>query len=136
MILWARQLAWLQCADAENQPTRWIQLDRASHILPEQGDLFDAAYILQRVGFYAPMGMGGILPIRAGQIADFVAATCGLISPIEVDAALLASDAYVGEYHRSNNRSTDAPWDWPKSKRDLEIFDAQTTKALKVITGE
>jgi hypothetical protein len=53
-----------------------------------------------------------------------------------VDAALIASNAYVAEYGRSNNRSTDAPWDWPKSKRDLEIFDAQTTKALKVITGE
>jgi len=115
---------------------RWIQLERAPHILPEQGDLFDAANILRRVGMFTSRGEGSVVAISAGQIAEFVAATCGLISPYEVDVALLASDAYVGEYHRSNNRSTDAPWDWPKSKRDLEIFDAQTTKALKVITGE
>ena len=98
--------------------------------------MFDAAHVLHRVGLFAMRGEGSVVAITAGQIADFVAATCGLISPYEVDAALLASDAYVGEYHRSNNRSTDAPWDWPKSKRDLEIFDAQTAKALKVITGE
>jgi hypothetical protein len=134
--LWARQLAWLQSSDDEKNASRWVQLERAPHILPEQGDLQDANLLLARVGLYSQSGMGGIAPIQAGQIAEFVAATCGLISPYEVDAALLASDAYVGEYHRSNNRSTDAPWDWPKSKRDLEIFEAQTAKAMKVITGE
>ena len=114
---------------------RWIQLDRAPHILPEQGGLFDAAYVLRRVGLFTSRGEGSVVPISAGQIAEFVAATCGLISPYELDAALLASDAYVGEYHRSNNRSTDAPWDWPKSKRDLEIFDASTARAVKAVTG-
>jgi len=113
---------------------RWVQLERAPHILPEQGDLFDAANILRRVGMFTSRGEGSLVAIAAGQIAEFVAATCGLISPYEVDAALLASDAYVGEYHRSNNRSTDAPWDWPKSKRDLEIFDAHLARALKAIT--
>jgi len=114
---------------------RWAQLDNAPHILPDRSGLHDAAYILQRVGFCAPMEMGGRQGISAGQIMDFVAATCGLMSPYEVDAALIASNAYVAEYGRSNNRSTDAPWDWPKSKRDLEIFEVATAKAIKTIVG-
>lgn len=74
--------------------------------------------------------------IKAGQIIDFVAATGSQISPFEVDAALLASDAYVSEYGRSNHKSTDSPWDWPKSSRDFEIFEAASAKIIEVITGQ
>lgn len=134
--MWARQLAWLQSSDDEKNASRWVQLERAPHILPEQGDLQDANLLLARVGLYSQSGMGGIAPIQAGQIMDFVAATCGLASPYQVDAALMASDAYVNEYNNSNHRSTDAPWDWPKTARDLEIIEAQNAKALRVVIGD
>ena len=112
-----------------------MQLDKAMHILPNQGDLTDASYVLRRVGLFAPMGDGGMIPINAGQIAEFVNSTWGLISPYQLDAALLASDAYVDEYHRSKNKSTDAPWNWPKSVRDLQILDAEAARAIKAVAG-
>ena len=78
----------------------------------------------------------GVGPITAGPIVDFLAATGGSASPYEIDAALLASDAYVDEHHRSNGKSTDAPWDWPKSKRDLEIFGKAQERAITALMEE
>jgi len=77
----------------------------------------------------------GIEALSAGFVRDHVVYTGGLISPYEIDAALMASNAYVGEYHRSNGKSTDAPWDWPKTARDREILGLQHEKAMAAITG-
>lgn len=77
----------------------------------------------------------GVEPITAGPIMDFLTGTGVAVSPYELDAALLASDAYVAEQRRSNGKSTDAPYNWPKSKRDVEIFDAIESKAVALIMG-
>jgi len=78
----------------------------------------------------------GIAPIAAGPIIDFLSATGAVVPPYELDAALLASDAYVIEYRRSNGNSTDAPFDWPKSKRDLEIFGEIEAKTIDSMMRE
>lgn len=64
----------------------------------------------------------GIVATSAGQLREYLEVTGGTISPYEAKAMLDACAAYVSEHHRSDAKSTDAPWDWPKSKRDLEIF--------------
>lgn len=102
------------------------------HILPDAGDLPNAHEILARVGLNAS-GEMSIKPIAAGPILDFLIGTGRTIAPRELDAALLASDAYVGEYHRSNGKSTDAPWDWPKIERDLEILGDQAEDVMRAI---
>lgn len=97
--------------------------------------MIDAQHILSRVGLYAPQGMD-IGPIEAGPIMDYLTGTGGISSPYELDVALMASTAYVAEYRRSNGKSTDAPWDWPKTERDLAIFDKQQEQAMKSMMGE
>lgn len=79
--------------------------------------------------------MGGMTSISAGMVLDFAHATLSEFAPSEVDAALLASDAYVYENRRSDGKSTDAPWDWPKSERDLEILEAQADKVMDAMMG-
>lgn len=81
------------------------------------------------------LAMGGTEPLDAGSILNFLTATDYPVSPYELDAALLASSAYVYEYRRSNDKSTDAPWDWPKTERDIEILNAQADKAMDAIMG-
>jgi hypothetical protein len=113
---------------------RWGQLEGAKHVFPPVGDLEDARHILRRLGNFRPVEMG-VESITAGPIMEFLTGTGVSVSPFELDAALLASDAYVAEYRRSNGKSTDAPFDWPKSKRDLEIFDAIQSKAVSLLMG-
>lgn len=67
---------------------------------------------------------------------DYLIGTGGISSPFELDVALQASTAYVAEYRRSNGKSTDAPWDWPKTERDLAIFDKQQERAMKAMMGD
>lgn len=112
-----------------------MQLEQGEHILPDQGELWDANYILQRLGLFVPSPMGGMTSLSAGMVLDFAQATLSEFAPSEVDAALLASDAYVYENRRSDGQSTDAPWDWPKSDRDREILETQTDKAIEAIMG-
>ncbi|MBQ0802987.1 MAG: hypothetical protein KBT76_14745 [Sulfitobacter litoralis] len=78
----------------------------------------------------------GIAPITATDLRSNLEVTGGAISPYEADAALLASLAYVSEHHRSSGKSTDAPFDWPKSQRDLEIFNEAQAKAIAQLMGE
>jgi hypothetical protein len=105
------------------------------HIIPERGDLPDAHYILRRVGMTTSNGMG-VGPIAAGPIVEFLAATGRSASPYEIDAALLASGAYFDEHQRSDGKSTDAPWDWPKSQRDLEVFGKAQERVIRALMGE
>lgn len=67
----------------------------------------------------------GVQPISAGAMRDHLEVTGMVITPWEASCALQASRAFVDEFHLSNGRTSDPPWDWPKSKRDLEIFDKQ-----------
>lgn len=97
--------------------------------------MMDARHILHRLGYFIPSPMGGMTSISAGMVLDFAHATLSEFSPSEVDAALLASDAYVYENRRSDGKSTDAPWDWPKTARDLEILEAQADKAMDAMMG-
>ena len=132
--MWARQLAWMQTTDKANNLSRWHQLGRAPHVMPEPGGMLDAMHILGRLGLSAP-GMNGPVPVMAGQMADFVAATQTLITPVEIDAALEASSAYVDEYYRSSEKSTDAPWKWPMTDEDRAVIERSEAQARREMFG-
>lgn len=112
----------MQCSDTEKGKTRWEQLGLAPHVLPPSGDLTDALLILFEVGFSQNTGEG-IRPITGADVLSHLTATDALASPFEVGAALTASRAYVNEHHRSKQQSTDAPFDWPKTERDIQILN-------------
>ena len=82
----------------------------------------DAHFILSEVGFFQNTGEG-IRPISGADVLSHLTATDALASPFEVGAALTASRAYVNEHHRSKHQSTDAPFDWPKTERDIQILN-------------
>ena len=103
--------------------------------MPNWGELIDAQQILSRVGLYGPQGMD-IGPIQAGPVMDYLTGTGGISSPYELEVALVASAAYVAEYRRSNGKSTDAPWEWPKTERDLAIFEKVQERAIAALMGE
>ena len=112
----------MQCSDTEKGQSRWEQLRFSSHILPPSGDFHDALLILFEVGFFLNTGEG-IRPITGADVLSHLTATDALASPYEVGAALTASRAYVNEHHKSKGKSTDAPWDWPKTERDTQILN-------------
>ena len=78
--------------------------------------------ILFEVGFFQNTGEG-IRPITGADVLSPLAATDALASPCEVGAALTAWRDYVNEHLRSKQQSTDAPFDWPKTERDIQILN-------------
>lgn len=74
--------------------------------------------------------------ISAGQIKDYLEVTGRTLTPFEAGAVLSASRAFCAEIDRSLSKSTDAPWNWPKSARDLEIFAEQEEKLISRLMGD
>ena len=77
----------------------------------------------------------GLRAVSGADVLGHLAATGGVASPAQVAAALKASQAYVSEFYRSNGKSTDAPWDWPKTDDDIKIINADQERALKRMMG-
>ena len=91
--------------------------------------------LLHSVGFFKASG-DGVRPIDGADILAHVTATDLLVCPAGVSAAIAASRLYVNEQNRSRGNSTDAPWDWPKSARDMEIINAGQERVMKAMMGD